>query len=138
MSHVTSSPPETGPGLKKTLSSLDAYAMGFGAMIGRLLEVTGGAQVLADRLEPTLALIICTFLCASVLGIVLGVIGAARPGAVGKAADVVLWNGNPFSSYALAEQVYVDGARVYDRHDRSRQATSDFLLGQDGNTGGVQ
>ncbi|MCG7415878.1 ABC transporter permease, partial [Microbacterium aurum] len=46
------------------------------------------AQVLADRLEPTLALIICTFLCASVLGIVLGVIGAARPGAVGKAADV--------------------------------------------------
>ena len=57
---------------------------------------------------------------------------------VGKAADVVLWNGNPFSSYALAEQVYVDGARVYDRHDRSRQATSDFLLGQDGNTGGVQ
>ena len=34
MSHVTSSPPETWPGLKKTLSSLDAYAMGFGAMIG--------------------------------------------------------------------------------------------------------
>ena len=27
MSHVTSSPPATGPGLKKTLSSLDAYAM---------------------------------------------------------------------------------------------------------------
>lgn len=45
-------------------------------------------QVLADRVEPTLALMICTFVCASVLGIVLGVIGASRPGAVGKAADV--------------------------------------------------
>jgi imidazolonepropionase-like amidohydrolase len=48
----------------------------------------------------------------------------------GKMADVVLWNGNPFSVYAKAEQVYIDGARVYDRHDRSRQPTSDFMLGQ--------
>ncbi|WP_110589510.1 ABC transporter permease [Microbacterium suaedae] len=46
------------------------------------------AQVLADRVEPTLALMIGTFVCASILGIVLGVIGAARPGVVGKAADV--------------------------------------------------
>ena len=35
----------------------------------------------------------------------------------GKMADVVLWNGNPFSVYAQAEQVYIDGARVYDRND---------------------
>ena len=55
----------------------------------------------------------------------------------GKNADLVVWNGNPFSSYALAEQVYVDGARVYDRHDRTRQATSDFMLGQPG-PGGVR
>ncbi len=47
------------------------------------------ADVLADRLEPTLAIILCTFVCASVLGIVLGVIGASRPGAVGKTADVL-------------------------------------------------
>lgn len=45
-------------------------------------------QVLANRLEPTLALMLCTFVCASVLGIVLGVLGASRPGAVGKLADV--------------------------------------------------
>jgi len=57
---------------------------------------------------------------------------------VGKMADVVLWNGNPFSSYAQAEQVYVDGARLYDRRDRSRQPTSDFLLGQDAARGGVR
>ena len=56
----------------------------------------------------------------------------------GKMADVVLWNGNPFSSYAQAEQVYVDGARLYDRHDKSRQPKSDFLLGQDLMRGGVR
>ncbi|MCL1635754.1 amidohydrolase [Luteimonas sp. SX5] len=49
----------------------------------------------------------------------------------GKMGDVVLWNGNPFSVYAHAEQVYVDGARVYDRADPSRQPKSDFMLGQD-------
>ena len=48
----------------------------------------------------------------------------------GKMADVVLWNGSPFSSYAQAEQVYVDGARLYDRRDPARQPKSDFLLGQ--------
>ncbi len=56
----------------------------------------------------------------------------------GKMGDVVLWNGNPFSSYALAEQVYIDGARVYDRNDPSRQPRSDFLLGQGAATGGVR
>ena len=56
----------------------------------------------------------------------------------GKQADVVLWNGNPFSSYALADQVYVDGARLYDRHDPSRQAVSDFMLGQGTTPGGVR
>ncbi len=48
----------------------------------------------------------------------------------GKMADVVLWNGNPFSVYAKAEQVYVDGARLYDRNDAARQPVSDFMLGQ--------
>jgi len=56
----------------------------------------------------------------------------------GKMADVVLWNGNPFSSYAQAEQVYVDGARLYDRRDPARQPTSDFMLGQDLMRGGVR
>ncbi|MEW6992962.1 amidohydrolase [Colwelliaceae bacterium MEBiC 14330] len=49
----------------------------------------------------------------------------------GKSADVVLWNSNPFSVYAQAEQVYIDGAKVYDRFDDSYQAKSDFLLGQE-------
>ncbi|NMP30915.1 amidohydrolase [Thalassotalea sp. M1531] len=49
----------------------------------------------------------------------------------GKNADVVLWNTNPFSVYAQAEQVFVDGAKVYDRHDEKYQAQSDFMLGQE-------
>jgi len=47
----------------------------------------------------------------------------------GKMADVVVWSGNPFSVYTLAEQVLIDGAVVYDRHDTSRQPVSDFALG---------
>ncbi len=48
----------------------------------------------------------------------------------GKQADLVLWNSNPFSVYAQAEQVFVDGAKVYDRFDEKYQAKSDFMLGQ--------
>jgi len=48
----------------------------------------------------------------------------------GKMADVVIWNGNPFSVYALADQVFVDGALLYDRNDPARQPLSDFELGQ--------
>ncbi len=50
----------------------------------------------------------------------------------GKMADVVVWNGTPFSVYALAEQVFVDGALAYDRANPPPQPRSDFLLGQPG------
>ena len=60
----------------------------------------------------------------------LGVLDRTGTLEAGKMADVVVWNGTPFSSYAQAEQVYIDGARVYDRRDPSRQPVSDFLLGQ--------
>ncbi|MDH3924077.1 MAG: amidohydrolase [Xanthomonadales bacterium] len=48
----------------------------------------------------------------------------------GKMADVVIWNGNPFSVYAKADQVFVDGALLFDRNDPERQPVSDFELGQ--------
>ena len=48
----------------------------------------------------------------------------------GKMADVVIWNGNPFSVYAKADQVFIDGALVFDRADLDRQPVSDFELGQ--------
>jgi imidazolonepropionase-like amidohydrolase len=49
----------------------------------------------------------------------------------GKQGDVVIWNQNPFSVYAKAEQVFIDGAKVFDINDDAYQAKSDFLLGQD-------
>lgn len=48
----------------------------------------------------------------------------------GKMADVVIWNDTPFSIYAQAERVFVDGAAVYDRNDPTLQPVSDFELGQ--------
>lgn len=50
----------------------------------------------------------------------------------GKAADLVIWNGNPFSVYALAEQVFIDGALIFDREHPQAKPRSDFLLGQPG------
>jgi imidazolonepropionase-like amidohydrolase len=50
----------------------------------------------------------------------------------GKMADVVVWNGTPFSSYAKAEQVFIDGALLYDRSNKALQPKADFLIGQEG------
>jgi imidazolonepropionase-like amidohydrolase len=55
--------------------------------------------------------------------------GALEPG---KMADVVIWNGDPFSVYALADQVFIDGALVFDRSRPAADPRSDFLLGQPG------
>jgi len=54
-------------------------------------------------------------------------IGTLEPG---KGADVVIWNGNPFSVYALAEQVFIDGALTFDRAHPKITPRSDFLLGR--------
>lgn len=55
----------------------------------------------------------------------------------GKMADVVLWNGNPFSSYALAENVWIDGALLFDRANPALQPEADFTLGF-GSEGGAR
>jgi imidazolonepropionase-like amidohydrolase len=47
----------------------------------------------------------------------------------GKNADVVIWSGHPFSVYSRAEQVFIDGALMYDRNDPSRNPVTDFELG---------
>jgi imidazolonepropionase-like amidohydrolase len=49
---------------------------------------------------------------------------------VGKAADLVLWSGDPFSVYSRAEKVYIDGYLYYDRLDPARQPLTDFDLEQ--------
>jgi imidazolonepropionase-like amidohydrolase len=55
--------------------------------------------------------------------------GSLKPG---KMADVVLWNGNPFSVYTRPEKVWIDGALLYDALDPTRRPVSDFELGQPG------
>ena len=47
----------------------------------------------------------------------------------GKNADVVIWSGDPFSVYSRAEQVFLDGALVYDRNDPAKQPVRDFTNG---------
>ena len=53
--------------------------------------------------------------------------GSLEPG---KMADVVLWSSNPFSVYAVAEKVFIDGALVHDRSNPGSIYRSDFELGQ--------
>ncbi len=49
----------------------------------------------------------------------------------GKNADVVLWSGDPFSVYSRAEQVYIDGALMYDRNNPATWWRTDFELGNE-------
>jgi len=56
-------------------------------------------------------------------------VGTLEPGRI---ADVVVWSRDPFSVYAHADQVYVDGSLAYDRARPRGAPESDFLLGQPG------
>lgn len=64
----------------------------------------------------------------------LGILDETGSLEVGKRADVVLWNAEPFSTYARPVKVMVDGAVVYDR-DTGLKPKSDFSLGQPGPSG---
>ena len=50
----------------------------------------------------------------------------ARAGQERRRRDLV---GDPFSVYARAEQVFVDGALLYDRDDPQKQPLRDFAAG---------
>jgi imidazolonepropionase-like amidohydrolase len=55
--------------------------------------------------------------------------GSLKPG---KMADVVLWNGDPFSIYTRPDKVWIDGALLYDAANPRLRPVSDFELGQPG------
>lgn len=55
--------------------------------------------------------------------------GSIEPG---KAADIVLWTGDPFSVYAKPELVFIDGAKLFDLNDDALLPVTDFELGQPG------
>jgi len=62
----------------------------------------------------------------------LGILDRTGTLAPGKMADVVLWNGNPFSDYSRPERVWIDGAEMYDANNPKKRPVSDFELGQPG------
>ena len=55
--------------------------------------------------------------------------GSLKPG---KMADVVVWNGHPFSVYTRPDKVWIDGAMMYDSANPKRRPVTDFELGQPG------
>jgi imidazolonepropionase-like amidohydrolase len=57
------------------------------------------------------------------------VTGSLKPG---KMADLVLWNGDPFSVYTRPQMVWIDGALLYDAANPQLRPVSDFELGQPG------
>ena len=55
-----------------------------------------------------------------------------------KMADIVIWNGNPFSVYTKVERVYIDGALAYERGNDAVNPITDFTLGPAAAAGGAQ
>ena len=47
----------------------------------------------------------------------------------GKDADIVIWNMDPFSVYAKAQKVFIDGNLMFDRDNLLTKPVSDFDLG---------
>jgi imidazolonepropionase-like amidohydrolase len=76
-------------------------------------------------IPPERAIRWLTFNAAKALGLE-DRIGTLEPGKMG---DVVIWNRDPFSVYALADLVFIDGAVAFDRNG-PHQPRSDFMLGQ--------
>ncbi len=90
-------------------------------------KVIGHARAVGIEITPEHAIRWLTANAARSLGV------DDRTGTLeaGKMADVVVWNREPFSVYAQAEQVFIDGALLYDRTDPTRRPVTDFMLGQE-------
>jgi imidazolonepropionase-like amidohydrolase len=68
----------------------------------------------------------------------LGVLDQTGTLEAGKMADVVVWDGNPFSVYTRAERVYIDGALAYELGNDEVNPVTDFTLGTAAAAGGAQ
>jgi imidazolonepropionase-like amidohydrolase len=68
----------------------------------------------------------------------LGVLEQTGTLETGKMADVVIWDGNPFSVYTRAERVYIDGALAYELGNDEVNPVTDFTLGTAAAAGGAQ
>ena len=97
-------------------------------------KVIGAAARVGIDIPPERAIRWITGNAAKALGIA-DVTGTLENG---KMADVTVWDGNPFSVYTKAQQVYIDGALVYDRNNPSANPVTDFTLGTSALHGGAQ
>jgi imidazolonepropionase-like amidohydrolase len=97
-------------------------------------KVIGAAARVGIEIAPERAIRWITSNAAKSLGIdaMTGTLEA------GKMADVVVWNGDPFSVYTKTERVYIDGALLYERGNEALNPVSDFTLGTAAAAGGAQ
>jgi imidazolonepropionase-like amidohydrolase len=123
-------------GIQENIAIVDRVANGCAIVhsdsaegIQRLNQEAGKAMARGNRLgyaiTPERALRWLTQNPAQAMGI------ADRTGTLqaGKMADVVIWNRDPFSVYARADQVFIDGALRLDRSHPNARPQSDFMLG---------
>ena len=88
-------------------------------------KVMGAANQMGLAIHPAKAISWITANPAKALGLD-DKIGTLE---VGKNADMVLWNGDPFSVYSKAEKVWIDGTLRFERGNPALPPTSDFNLG---------
>ncbi len=109
-------------------------AIGIQRLNQETVKVMGAAARVGIDIPPEHAIRWITANPAKSMGI-LEQTGTLEPG---KMADVVIWDGNPFSVYTRAEQVFIDGALAYDRNDPEVNPVTDFSLGTASAAGGAQ
>jgi imidazolonepropionase-like amidohydrolase len=130
---------EAYDGIWENLAFVDAPANGCAIVhsdseegIQRLNQEAAKAMVRGQRagldIPPERAIRWVTSNAARSLGIA-DRVGTLEPGRI---ADVVIWNRDPFSVYARADLVFIDGVTVFDRAHPPALPRSDFLLGQPG------
>ncbi len=97
-------------------------------------KVMGAAARVGIEIPPERAIQWITSNPAKALGVA-DVTGTLEEG---KMADVVVWDGNPFSVYTKAERVYIDGALAYERGNDAVNPVTDFTLGTAASAGGAK
>ena len=100
-------------------------AIGIQRLNQETAKVMGAAARVGMEIPPERAIGWITSSAAKSLGI------EEQTGSLeaGKMADVVIWDGNPFSVYTRAERVYIDGALAYERGNDDVNPKTDFSLG---------
>ena len=109
-------------------------ALGIQRLHQESAKVMGAAARVGIDIPPERAIRWITSNAAKALGIS-DVVGTLDPG---KMADVTIWDGSPFSVYTKAQQVYIDGALVYERGNAAVNPVTDFSLGTSARHGGAQ